>query len=166
MDALTKVCTLLEKQGFTTLQKVSSQDFTLMYWTPRFQQDARRLANKDDLASVSAKAKKLQKDGLTVISGLKFCTFPLRGRSGLFELRHNGTRLYGSRVYGCATSEVVVMTGAEDKDGKSKADPKLLDICEQTHLDLMDKVSVLLAASNNDIARQRDKKDATKRKVR
>lgn len=164
MDVLTKVCTLLTARGFVLAPPLSNQDFTRVYFMPRFQQDARRLSNKSDVASVIAKAKKLQQEGLQRISGLNFCTFPLKGRSGLFELRYNGTRLYGSRVYSCEMSEVVVMIGAEDKDGQSKADQTLLDTCEAVHIELLEEIN--LAIAPNDIERQKNKVKTLRRKVR
>lgn len=164
MDALTKVCTLLIERGFALVPPLTKQDVTAVYLMPRFQQDAKRLSNKDDFASVLAKAKNLQRDGLDRVKNLNFCTFPMKARSGLFELRYNGTRLYGSRVYNSNTSEVVVMTGAEHKGGKIKADPTLLDTCEKIHVDLMKEIALII--ESNDIERQKTKKQFSRRKGR
>ena len=77
-----------------------------------------------------ARVRRLAALGLDVVKNFGFCTFPMRGTKGLFEIRKNGVRLYGGRLRGGAGSEVLVLLGAEQKGGKKEASPALLRRCE------------------------------------
>ncbi len=87
------------------------------------------IKKRNDVLRAGAKVEVLGQHGLETAKQQKFCTFPMRGRSGLFEIRVNGVRFYGGRLGTAEKREVSVLLGAEDKDGNNEADRRILDRC-------------------------------------
>ena len=83
-----------------------------------------------DSATALAKVRTLVTAPFNDLTRTKWLTFPMTGRAGLFEIRHNGVRLYGCRSTTIDTRAVFVMLTSEQKAGKSKANPAVLDAAE------------------------------------
>jgi hypothetical protein len=71
----------------------------------------------------------------------------LKKRSGLFEVRKEGVRLYGCRLpdlnFGDGDKSIYVLLASEQKAGRSAADDDVLDTCEERLETLEDQVKTL-----------------------
>jgi len=99
-----------------------------------FDRELRKLTNKDASARAFAKALSLAKVPIEDAAKLDWCNYPMKGGLSLFETRERGS---GVRLYGVLIGrtedrkQVLVLVGAEDKDGTSKMNPAVKKRCER-----------------------------------
>lgn len=118
--------TFFERLG---LQLLADRNVAAVFGTPDYVSESNGIANAEDKVKADAKVLVLGDHGLEKIARMNFCTFPMKGRAGLFEVRVQGIRYYGGRLGMSAGKEIYVLAGAENKAGKSAADPAILDRC-------------------------------------
>lgn len=110
----------------------------------------------EDLANAVAKLRKLEEEGLQKICRLNFCSFPLKGTDGLFEIRNNGVRIYGCRISTISIRlELLVLLGAEQKAGKEEANKSLLLRCQKKEALIHAAWKQAAQVADNDIERAR-----------
>lgn len=114
-------------------------------WT----KDTRKIRDKRGLEGALAKARELGELQLETASKLHWLKFPLGARRGMFEIRRDGVRFYGGRITTFDRKQLVILTGAERKDGDA-ADPALLDRCEKTLVAIADVVAKLDLDTSDD----------------
>lgn len=131
VDMLTNLSTLLDDGD---LAQVASGTEAVVLSTARYRDALVDLAPERDVDRAVAKLAQLAGTRLETAFKMDWCT-RLTGYDDLFEIRVNGVRLYAGRV-GRATADeaqvlVIVAASAEQKSGKSKADPAVLADAER-----------------------------------
>lgn len=130
--------TLAERLG---LQLLVERRMAAVFGTAEFVEESNGIANSDDKERADARLIPLVENGLEKVARLKFCTFPMKGRAGLFEIRVNGVRYYGGRIGTANGKDIYVLAGAENKAGRAAADDGLLDRCGETLKGLSDRLT-------------------------
>lgn len=128
LDVVTKVSTLQTGQR---LVQVASGTAATVLGSPNWVAVRDGLTPTSDVENALLKAGQLGSEPLEKCARMKWVTFPMKGRSGVFEIRVRGIRFYGGRIAKVGGSDVLVLLGAEQKAGNLQADTNVLDGVER-----------------------------------
>lgn len=152
----TNLFTLLEELGLHHLDVKAARTSAGLFISDECRTEVSKIRPTEDLHNTYAKLKMLESEGLQVVSKLGFCSFPLRGTDGLFEIRKNGVRIYGCRIATISSSlELLALLGAEQKAGKFEASKTLLTRCQARELEIQTAWKQAGQLSNNDVEHAR-----------
>lgn len=139
---------------------------TIVVVHAKWTKDARKIRDKRGLEGTLAKALELGELQLETASKLHWLKFPLGDRRGMLEIRRHGVRFYGGRIATFDKKQLVILIGAERKDG-DEADPALLDRCEKTLVAIADVLATLeLETSDDSDPPTRDVTDLTTERIK
>lgn len=123
------------------LQLLADRSVAAVFGTSDYVAESNDIANSEAKLRADARLLPLGDNGLEKVAKLKFCTFPMKGRAGLFEIRVEGVRYYGGRIGNSDGKQIYVLAGAENKAGRDEANAALLDRCVKTLKDLTEKLT-------------------------
>lgn len=124
---VTKMSTLVERLAIIELVDGPA---AYVAGTNEWKKARQGIDNAADTEACEEKLLSLAQYGLETCSRMKFCT-RLKQAGGLFEIRKAGVRFYGGRLGRLSERDILLLLGAEDKQGESKANTALLARCSE-----------------------------------
>lgn len=127
---LTDLSTLLDDGGLHVLTEGA---VAVVLVSATWRRDRDGMTPEEDVVRALGTARALADTALDTMCKMQRAG-RLKARHGLFEIRCNGVRFYGAHVGRCyrngGSRDVIVLAGAEQKSGRTKADAALLDRVE------------------------------------